>query len=320
VAAQFQLSFQEPQWAALDAAVGVAGASSQVGGHFAFWGSPSGSPWGSPWGGGALCVFETPLFSASSLCVLRRCATRARACVFHWQVEALLRGMLAVEPAARWNASECLRHPFFSGDLFGRAFDPTASSPRQKSARGGSQPASSSSSSSSSSSGIGNSLSGIEGRGLQRPRSSCKARALGRCISNPHLQPPPPLGSTNPPRAAESPSSRRGAVVSFVDDNHANLDFSASESDRISSGGRSSSSRRQAAGTQAGWQSPGRQAAPLAAAAIEGGCSLGFSDSEGESSDEEGEHEAKTSSRLSPPQSPLRHGLPKDKHELSKTY
>jgi hypothetical protein len=228
----------------------------------------------------------------------------------------LLRGMLAVEPAARWNASECLRHPFFSGDLFGRAFDPTASSPRRKSARGGSQPASGSSSS-----GIGNSLSGIEGRGLQRPRSSCKARALGRCISNPHLQPPPPpLGSANPPRAAESPSSRRGAVVSFVDHNHTNLDFSDSESDRNSSGGRSSSRRRQAAGTQAGWQSPGRQAAPLAAAGIAGGCSLGFSDSEGESSDEEGEHEVKTSSRLSPPQSPLRHGLSKDKHELSKTY
>jgi serine/threonine protein kinase len=41
----------------------------------------------------------------------------------------LIRGMLHVEPAERWNAQRCLQHPFLTGELFGARFTEALAQP-----------------------------------------------------------------------------------------------------------------------------------------------------------------------------------------------
>jgi len=64
----------------------------------------------------------------------------------HEEVKELLGNMLAIQPAKRWNARECLRHAWLSGDHFGKQFaadSPPPSSPLRLSGalrRGGHSP------------------------------------------------------------------------------------------------------------------------------------------------------------------------------------
>mmetsp|Transcript_65261 Transcript_65261/g.147189 ORF Transcript_65261/g.147189 Transcript_65261/m.147189 type:complete len:332 (-) Transcript_65261:176-1171(-) len=46
-------------------------------------------------------------------------------------VRELVRGMLEIEPAQRFNAPQCLRHPFMTGELFGRDFAAESDATRQ---------------------------------------------------------------------------------------------------------------------------------------------------------------------------------------------
>ena len=265
------------------------------------------------------------------------------------QVKALLKGMLAIEPAERWNAAECLRHPFFTGELFGAVFEPSSPSTPSSSSGGvaegslatghlGNDYGSTNDGSSSSSSGSGSSGNGLQSgsQTLRRNRSSggngdyATTSMLGRCISTPHLvhlheTPPSPEPSTPPPADKSPLRNSNGAENSAATsaNNERRDRRRTSSSSCSSSSSRNDSQSREAAGTQVGWQSPGQQEAYLATTLSPngGGVPPSFSDSESESSDGEGgAHEVKKGSLLSKDASPLRRGLPKQAHELSKTF
>ena len=242
------------------------------------------------------------------------------------QVKALLRGMLAIEPAERWNAAECLRHPFFTGELFG-AVSASSSMVAEESKSSDNSTSSSSSSGSSdvemtSTSGIQNDLQAFRKDGNSNGGAAATPSMLGRCISTPHLvhlleAPPDP---STPPATDSAPLSNPLDAGNNTDATNERRGCRRSSSSSSSSSSRNDSRSREAAGTQVGWQSPGQQEAYLATTLSPNVNALppSFSDSESEISDNGeggGANEVKKESL-----SPLRRGLPKDLHELSKTF